>query len=372
MSKLLQKYNHYLAPESVIKINGKKLSQNHLFFNDLKVDMILDGTDVFSFTLSDAIDLEFEPKHPELFNSGNEVEIYIGYANNTNSKTPLPLIFKGIITAINWNFSENNYLDITIEGKDYSFLLMKHKSSEGEKQLNWDDTTHSDIVEKIIKQTYNNKFSTLKIEDTTQVYHQVKYKEDNDYAFFARLARKSGYEFFIQKDEFYFRASPDIKNDDITLAYGVEILSFTPELNIDKHVTKVKVNAAEFIGGKQTKGEAPSPISNATKSLNIKEILKSISNIEYTMTANVNSVQEANALAQLKLDELNSNLIKAELRCIGIPELKPGISIKLKGLGQRFSTYYYITKAVHNFNEQGYEVTLDLVSSSKTVQEVKL
>ena len=371
MSKLLQKYNHYLAPEAIIEINDKKLSQYPLFFNNLKVDMILDGTDVFSFTLSDAIDLEFEPQHPELFNSGNEVNIYMGYANNTNSKMPLPLIFKGIITAISWNFSENNYLDITVKGKDYSFLLMKHKSSEGKKQLNWDDTNHSSIIKRILE-SYDNKFSTLKIEDTKQVYHQVKYKEDNDYAFFSRLARKSGFEFFIQKDEFYFRSSPDIKNDDITLTYGVEILSFTPELNIDKQVTKVNVVAAEFIGGKQITGEAPKLGSSQTQSLSIKEILKSISNIEYTMTANVNSVQEADEIAQLKLDELNSNLIKAELRCIGIPELKPGISIKLKGLGQRFSTYYYITKAVHDFNEQGYEVTLDLISSSKTVQEVKL
>jgi len=366
MSKLLQKYNHYLAPEAIIKINGHKLSEYSLFFNDLKVDMTLDGTDIFTFTLSDAINLEFEPKHPELFNSGNEIEIFIGYANNTNSNGPLPLLFKGIITTINWYFGENNYLDITIEGKDYSFLLMKHKSSQDGKQLNWDNTTHSSIVEKLIKQTYHNNFTTINIEDSKQVYNQVKYKETDDYAFFSRLAKKSGFEFFIQKNEFYFRKFKDIKSDEITLSYGIEILSFTPELNIDKHVTKVKVFAAEFQAGKdKIIGEAPKLLSNITESQSIKEILKSISNIEYEMIANVDSVEEADNLAQLKFDELNSNLIKAELRCIGIPELKPGISIKLKGLGERFSTYYYITKAVHNFNAQGYEVTLNLTSSAK-------
>ncbi len=372
MSKLLQKYNHYLAPEAVVKINGEKLSQYHLFFNDLKIDMTIDGTDIFSFTLSDAINLEFEPQHPELFNSGNEVEIYIGYANNANSKTPLPLLFKGIITAINWNFSENNYLDITVEGKDYSFLLMKHKSSDNGKQLNWDNISHSDIVEKIIK-TYNSKFSTIKIESTEQIHYQVKYKEKNDYAFFTRLAKKNGFEFFIQKDEFYFRASQQIPNDEITLSYGTEILSFTPEINIDKYVTKVKVFAPEIQAGKEKIiGEAPNSFLSKIKSPSIKEILKSINNIEYEMTANVKSVEEANRLAQLKFDELNSNLIKAELRCIGIPELKPGITIKLKGLGQRFSTHYYITQAVHNFNDQGYEVTLNLTSNSNIIQELIL
>ncbi len=373
MSKLLQKYNHYLAPEAIVEINEVKLSQYHLFFNDLKIDMTLDGTDIFSFTLSDAINLEFEPQHPELFNSGNEVKIYIGYANNSNSKTPLPLLFQGVITSINWNFSENNYLDITVEGQDYSFLLMKHKSSSNEKQLNWDNTTHSDIVERIIQQTYSTKFKKIDIHDSEQVYNQVKYKEKNDYAFFTRLASKNGFEFFIQKDEFYFRPSPDIKNDDITLSYGIEILSFTPEINIDKHVTKVKVFSTEIqAGNKKIIGEAPKVLSDVESPLNIKEILKNISNIEYEMTVNVSSQKEADKIAQLKLNELNSNLIKAELTCIGIPELKPGIGIKLKGLGQRFSTYYYITKAVHNFNEQGYEVNLSLISSSKTIKEFKL
>lgn len=354
MSKLLQKYNHGLAPEAIIRINGQKLSEYGLFFNDLKVDMTLDGTDIFTFTLSDAINLEFESKYTELINSGNEVEIFIGYANNTNSNEPLPLLFKGIITTINWHFSENNYLDITIEGKDYSFLLMKHKSSQYGKQLNWDNTTHSSIVEELIKKY--DSFATFYIDDSKKVYKQVIYKETDDYAFINRLAKKSGFEFFIQKDAFYFRKFKDIKNDEITLSYGIEILSFTPELNIDKYVTKVKVFAAEFQAGKdKIFGESQT----------IKKVVKNIGNIEYEMIANVDSVEEADTLAQLKFDELNANLMTAELRCIGIPELQPGISIKLKGLGERFSTYYYITKAVHNFNEQGYEVTLNLTSSAK-------
>lgn len=365
MSNLLKKHNQYLAPEAVIKINGNKLSKYNLFFNDLKVDMVLDGTDIFTFTVSNAIDLELNPLHSDLFNSGNEVEIYIGYANNYNEDTVLPLLFKGIITTINWDFSENNYLDITLEGKDYSFLLMKHKSSQNQSQLNWDDSTHSDIVETIINETYSGKFSTINIEDTKQTYNQVKYKEKNDYAFFTRLANKNGFEFFIQKDEFYFRKCPDIKSDEITLSYGVEILSFSPEMNIDQYVTKVKVYTNEIQEGSyKIRGEA----QVQTQPKAIKELLKSINNIEYEMTANVNSQEEADNLAQLKLDELNSNLIKAELKCIGIPELKPGISIKLKGLGERFSTYYYITKAIHNFNKESYDVTLNLISNSKIIR----
>jgi len=64
MSDLAKKYKNYIAPEAVVWVNGKKLSQSGLIFSDLKVDMVIDGADTFSFTLTDAFDLqEMKPKN---------------------------------------------------------------------------------------------------------------------------------------------------------------------------------------------------------------------------------------------------------------------------------------------------------------------
>lgn len=377
MSKLAQQYNQYLAPEAIVWINDEKLSKRNIFFNDLKVDMALDGTDIFSFSIYDAINLEFELKNADLFKVGNRVEIHIGYADNTEEKANLPILFEGVISAITWSFSEDNYLDIVVEGKDYSFLLMKHKSSAEGKQLTWNDTKDSDIVEKILNTTYSNIFSSskVKIEKTALTHNQVYYKEDNDYSFISTLAKKNGYEFFVQKDKFYFRKAPKIQKDttNIVLSYGKEILSFSLDYNIDKAVTKVKVVGLEFQNAKEKiVGEAPksSPLQKSAGTLGMKELLKTISNVEYEMKANVKSVDEANTFAESKYGELSSSLIQAQLRCIGIPELKPGINVQLKGLGERFSTLYYVTKAVHTFNTQGYEVNMTLKSDATMFNKV--
>jgi len=376
MSDLAKKYNDYMAPEAIVWINDEKLSKHNIFFSDLKVDMTLDGADIFSFSILDAIDLEFDMKHSELFNFGDKVEIHIGYADSAQAKRSLPILFKGIITSVNWSFSENNYMDIIIEGKDYSFLLMKHKSSSEGDRLTWDTTTDSEIVANIIDKTYGDMLSNVKIEDTKLIHNQVYYQEENDYAFLNTLAKRNGYEFFVQKDELFFRTSPEIQvssSKKIKLFYGKEILSFSPEFNMNKQVTKVRVVGVEFLNAKKKIiGEAP--ITNFAeannKTLSMKELLKSINSIEYEMRASVKSVDEANKLAQSKYDELSSTLIKAELRCMGIPELKPGISIALEGLGSRFSRNYYITKAVHTFNNQGYEVSMSLTTNASIFKKV--
>jgi hypothetical protein len=190
------------------------------------------------------------------------------------------------------------------------------------------------------------------------------------------LAKKNGYEFFIQNDKLFFRKTPEILlglSPDIKLYYGKEILSFSPEFNIDKQVTKVKVVGMEFLNAKEKIiGEAPlANLFGANNNLlSMKELLKSINNVEYEIKASVKSVDEANKLAQSKYDELSSSLIKAELRCIGIPEIKPGITIALEGLGSRFSTNYYVTKAVHTFNNQGYEVSMSLRSNTSIFNKV--
>lgn len=369
MSSLSKKYNDYIAPEAIVWINGEKLSKHSIFFSDLRVDMAIDRADIFSFSIVDAINMEFELKNSELFEFGNTVEIHIGYADNTQSKSTLPILFKGVITSVRWNFSENNYMDITVEGKDFSFLLMKHKSSDNGKQLTWNKMKDSEIVNKIINSTYGDLFSEIHIDTTKQRHHQVYYQEDNDYNFVNNLAKKNGCEFFIQHDVFYFRQAPAIDkatNDDITLSYGKEILSFSPEFNVEKEVTKVKVVGIEFQNAKEKiVGEAPKSSFSGTLSsdVTIKELLKNISNIEHEIKAPVNSVEDANILAQAKYDELSSNLIKGELVSVGIPELKPGMYIQLKGFGTRFSTTYYISKAVHIFNNKGYEVRLSVKSN---------
>ena len=372
MSDLARKYKNYLAPEAIVWVNGRKLSKDALSFSNLKVDMVIDGADTFSFTLSDAFDMqEMKPKKASEFSFGDIVEIHIGYADNRESKESLPILFKGVVTSIGWNFSQNGYLEITVEGKDFSFLMMKHKfrRKEGD-EASWNDRSDPDVVREVFESTYKRVFSAKNVvidSEGSPVRKQIRHKEESDYAFFASLAQRNGYEFFVQKDHFYFRKPPKKSKGEISLKYGVNILSFNPEFSVDKQVSKVRVVGLEFgPDKKKITAEAPegkSDTADASTSA-LKELLKDLNNIEYEIRAPVESVEAAKKLAESKYKELSSGLMRAQLTAIGIPELKPGIYVNVEGLGSRFSKPYYIAKAVHTFGSSGYETSLELRNDS--------
>lgn len=357
-----KEYNNYLAPEAVIWINGKKLSEAWLYFTSLEVVKDIDGADTFSFSLSDAIDLEFNPKHASLFELGNTVEIHIGYAESHKKKSDLSMLFIGLITTVNWNFSEENYLDISVEGTDYSFLLMKHKYKKTIKE-----GTVSSIVQNIVDHTYSNTFKKIKIKETKEIYKQVQVKEVSDYLFIKSLAEQVGYEFFIENETFCFYPQLNKQSSLLTLYYGKEILGFKPELNVEKEVSKVKVIALELGADKKPiVGEAKTKSLDSTfkeSSAGIKSLLKKLNAVEYEVREPVKSLEQAKERAEAILEKFSKNFFKAEIKSIGIPELKAGITISLSGLGKRFSRDYYVEKAVHTFSEEGYETVVSVRGS---------
>lgn len=362
---LSKAYNNYLAPEALIWIDGKKLSAEGIYFSNLEIEKTFDATDTFSFSISDVITMEFEEKHTDLFALGNKVEIHIGYADSHEEKSKLNMLFIGLITNVNWNFSEENYLDISIEGHDYSFLMMKHHYENIVQEQ-----SISGILESLLDEVYGEIFSKDKrdIEPTEVIYPQSKNQEENDYLFIDILAKKVGYEFYVDNEKLIFKSAPKNQDSSLVLYYGQEILSFKPELNIQKEVSKVKVVGLEFSeNNKPIVAEAS--VKREEDSFNgsgIKVFLRKLNEVKYEVREPVTTVAEAQIRANALLENFSSNYFKAEIKSIGIPELKAGITISLEGLGKRFSRDYYVEKASHSFSEQGYETTLTVRGSSSS------
>ncbi|UFH59981.1 phage late control D family protein [Sulfurovum mangrovi] len=352
-------YNNYLAPEAVIWIKNEKLSKEGFYFTSVEIDKTLDGADTCTFSISDAIDLEFKPKKADLFELGDTIEVHIGYADSHQEKSDLSILFQGVITNINWNFSEGEYLDISVEAKDYSFLMMKHAYKKVIR-----DTTASEIVKKIVSEVYGNLFAEdkRKIVSTEVMYDQIENQKENDYLFIQTLAQQYGYEFFVDNDLLYFRPVPKKQSSTLTLRYGQEILGFKPELNMEKEVSKVKVVGLELSGSKEPiVGEAVADEATFSDTKEgIKALLKKLNRIEYEVREPVKSKEEATKRAEAIMQNFSLNSFKAEIRSVGIPDLKPGITISLLGLGKKFSCDYYIEKSVHSFSESGYETVLQV------------
>jgi phage protein D len=70
------------------------------------------------------------------------------------------------------------------------------------------------------------------------------------------------------------------------------------------------------------------------------------------------SQQEADEIAQGRLNDIGLDYITGEGRSVGRTDLRAGTVVRIAGLGQRFSGLYYLTATTHIYAPaQGYYTT---------------
>ncbi len=351
-----EKYYDFYAPEAIIFINDKNVSKEGISITELSVQQTLDGASTFSFTVANALDYEYNRKYKKILDFGDKVEIKIGYKDSFSS------ILVGIITSLSWNFTEGNYLDISVEGQDYLFLLMKNS----QKKKPWLKKTDGQVVKDMMKHSIYKVFKKKEIFPTQIEYPHIQKKdEESDYDFIVKkLAKRNGLEVISQKNNFYFREPPSIKNDTFLLTYGETLLTFTPKFNLTKQVSKVEVTGWNPSNRKKIIGKASLSVKKDKKNSqpSIESLIKE--EITHKVKAPVHSQKEADLLAQSILSDISNKLITGSATAVGMPDFKPGIVVKLEKLGEYFSRNYYVDTVTHSFNDGAYSMSFTVKGNS--------
>nr|CBH39155.1 conserved hypothetical protein, DUF586 family [uncultured archaeon] len=347
----------YYAPIFSIKIGGKPQPELKNAVISLDVDENIEKASMFTMNINEGLDIKtqkFAWLENPLLNPGKEVEIYFGYAGKKSKS-----LFKGTIKALSPSFPSTGIPTLTVEGYDPSHTMQKKMT-----KINDINVKYSDIAKELAAKYHLN---TDGIEDSKKKYSKVgRKKGEKDYNFLRRLANKLGFEFFVQGGTLYFRAPKDAKDDKKivkTFRYRKNLISFSPRLSMATLVREVAVSG----WNKKTK----KPIK---ESLMLKDIGTGpdISSLEKLIKASegsepliiehkaFSSVDEAKNTAEVELKKAINNFIQGNLECIGDVDLRAGNNIKIEGLGDMFSGYYYITSAKHTFNDNGYRTTLGI------------
>lgn len=94
------------------------------------------------------------------------------------------------------------------------------------------------------------------------------------------------------------------------------------------------------MAGRQTGGKISEGIAGATKRSLCGE--------------NVDTNEEAEALARAALNLAGTEFITGEGSCLGNPDIKAGSVVELLGLGERFRGLYYVVSCIHRLGQKGY------------------
>ena len=334
----------YYSPYFMIKVEKEEFEILDSSIS-LKITENLDAPSMLSITIDntskfDNYSLKDIDNILDTFKEGNKIESHIGYFNDSDKlKTPY---FSGKIVGVSPSFSSGGIASLSIESYDNLHFLKKNMPKSASENRIYKNEKHGGIIEKIMKRNGLKGTVDLGPFKKKTVTQQVGF---SDYALLDMLTKEIGYEYFLRDGKLNFRKPGDFKNkkEDLILEWGKNLISFSPRLSTANIIEKLTVK-----GSNTTNPKKPIKITVSTESNEITA-LKEKSEIEYSFP--VENDEEAKSVAETLLFKHNSNFIEGTGECIGNPKLRPGMNIKIQGIGEKFSGIYYVKNVTQSISK---------------------
>jgi phage protein D len=260
-------------------------------------------------------------------------------------------VFVGLVAEIDYVWGvEGHYFRVTC--LDAKFLMMKTQRLEvytGRK-------VSEEIGGMLSSQPFSAYITGKAIDDTGKPEEELFLACEDDYTLAVGQAKRLGYEFFIVAGKVYYRkppsSSPVIMQLSTTsgllearfsvragsLFKTAEVVGLNPQ-----NGKPLKAQAA--INGKFSKGATASKmLGNTKKSVYLRSLT---------------DASEASARAKAMMAEAQGEFGRLQAKCIGIPELVPGRSVKISGLMPEANKTFYILNVSHTVDEDGFVTTLE-------------
>ncbi len=283
------------------------------------------------------------------FDVGNKITIKIGYGSNLHT------MMKGGITSLEPSFFASETPTLTIRGQDPSYDYMKRATPE----RTFVEKTYSDIARMIAQE------AGLDCEvDNTGKFEKFIRKNNNEtyYAFLNNIKDKVGFNFDIKEQKMYFVKPRDKNKEILTLELGKDIISFHPTMNTSRLLAEVEVRGhnpqdpnKSFIGEAKAEGELLALLNKIGPKDLAKKVITDII---------VNSKEHADEIANAELNKASYTFIEGNVECIGLPQIRTGVSVVLNKMGERFSNKYYVTETTHIIDDSGYRTSFSVKSNS--------
>ncbi len=327
-----------------------------------------DQIDSFELTLNnwdaEAQTFKYEPpSQPEydgLFAPGKELWLRMGYFNN------LRLMLKGQITTVEPNFTESGPATLAVRG-----LNALHKFRKRQHTWTWPDKEKdSNIARQIGEQRddRNRPGLGMRVEIDPEALAAepaefVFMKSQYDIMFLLERARRRGYALHLNQDEegeyLYFGPSNHVRQVTYELEWGRSLSSFRPTLTTANQAGKVTVRGWDRTSHSAFEETAAIP-GDSTLNNDQVEVARDVQEREEVITNRpVRDPAEAKRLAKDILASFRRDLVRGSGVTVGLPDLRAGNRVVIRGLGARFSGSYFVTSSTHTIGLSGYKTSFE-------------
>jgi phage protein D len=330
-----------------IIVNGKALGEAvKARVVGVTVDESVELPSMFTVELSgsDAPSSSTEWLDDDTFSCGHAVEVKMGYHG------ALKTMLKGEITALEPSFVSSRPPSLTVRGYDRS-----HRLQKGRRTRTFTQQKDSDIAAQVAREAGLAADAT----DSNVTHKYVLQANQTDLEFLRARARLIRYEVFVDDKTLIFRPASNDAGVTLPLRLRNGLTAFYPRLSLAGQASAVSVRGwseqdKEVYVGQARAGDEVSLMGGSEGGP--RQLEKAFGSADVLLSERpVRDQAEADQMAKARLNELALALITGEGACPGQTDLRAGRVIKLEGLGRRFSGNYYVTSAIHRYDQRGYK-----------------
>jgi uncharacterized protein len=366
----------YYAPDFKVLVEGRELdATTHGEILDLSVTMDIKALTGFNMTVNNWDDKSFDFKYSDTttFDIGKRVDIQMGYAND------LRFMASGLIQSLSPRFPETGPPTLGVSGADRRVKLRDRKPTQKDVKQFLNKTDH-EIAQEIARRNGLD----AEVTKTQLVHPLVVQKNQDDLTFLMERAKRIDFDFYIRvnpktgKDTLCFVSPTDNRDARRTKMYifewGKNLINYNTQLTLNDQVASVTVQGwdpatKKKISYKATPKDLPETKSAGTtgpKAANDRLAKRE----DIVVDQPVSSVEEAKELAISQLRERAYKFLTGTGRVIGLPDMRPGDLLELRGLGVRFSGTsdkpipYSVEKVTHTLGNSGYQTQFEVRSTA--------
>jgi Rhs element Vgr protein len=299
-----------------------------------------------AFPVSDADD----------FKPGSEIKINAGYKDNEET------IFEGIVVKHNIKITGNNFSRLHIECRDKAVAM-----TIGRNNANYVDLKDSEVFTKLVG-NYNDLSVTAK--PTLTTHKELVQYYCTDWDFLISRAEVNG-ALVIADDGAVNIAAPDTSSSPVlTVTYGEDLMEFHAEIDARSQYSKVKGVSWDPSTQKVVEQVATIEDLNDQGNLTGSDLSSVIGLDSFNLQTPI--TMETTALkAWATSQQIKSGLsrITGKMKFQGTAEVKPGIIIELKGVGDRFSGNVFVGAVRHEIAGGNWMCEVDFGMSAEWFAE---
>lgn len=331
--------------EFIVKLGGTAIEREHQL---LAVYIIQSANKISSAKLvyldGSASASDFPLSNTDRFTPGQPVEILAGAGNDPVS------LFKGIVVCQSLKIRDHTAPQLVVECRHVAFKLTVAREN-----AYFFDQTDSEIMAALLERGA----IASDIEATTIRYKQQVQYDATNWDFLLTRAEANGKLVFTSDDKVTVKAPVLNSSPVCTLQFGATILELDAAIDARDQYSAVKSFTWDASQQSLLDKEAAAPRLTPPGNLNRDQLAKVVGLQHYPLRHVTLQEDEAQAWADAQWMKSALGQVSGRIKCEGIASIKPGDSVRLSGVGDRYSGTVYITGVRQDFDlVQGWKTHL--------------